>query len=172
MSPFDPAPDILEATLRDGSYLIDFQFTADDTATVASALEAVGFRWIEVGHGVGMNASATGKTIQVDAYGPMGLKKLTQDFFEYEKFDIEIRLADEGGVDPRTQIAVHEFDQPGLVMQIQSVKVTSCRMQHPPITQSYAYRFDANDRSIVISGDTAYCPELARFAKGQGSHLR
>ena len=30
------------------------------------------------------NASATGKTIQVDAYGPMGLKKLTQDFFEYE----------------------------------------------------------------------------------------
>src|SRR5204862_5866336 len=61
MSPFDPAPDILEATLRDGSYLIDFQFTADDTATVASALEAVGFRWIEVGHGVGMNASAAGK---------------------------------------------------------------------------------------------------------------
>src|SRR6266567_890182 len=112
------------------------------------------------------NASATGKPIQVDAYGPMGLKKLTQDFFEYEKFDIEIRLGDEGGVDPRTQIAVHEFDQPGLVMQIQSVKVTSCRVQHPPITQSYAYRFDANDRSIVISGDTAYCPELARFAKG------
>jgi ribonuclease BN (tRNA processing enzyme) len=38
-------------------------------------------------------------------------------------------------------------------------------VRHPPITQSYAYRFDAKDRSMVISGDTAYAPELAEFAK-------
>jgi ribonuclease BN (tRNA processing enzyme) len=50
-------------------------------------------------------------------------------------------------------------------MQNDDVKVTSCRVRHPPITQSYAYRFDAKDRSIVISGDTAYAPELAEFAK-------
>src|ERR1043166_1772083 len=54
------SPQILEVTLRDGSYLIDFQFTAEDTATIASALETAGFRWIEVGHGVGLNASAAG----------------------------------------------------------------------------------------------------------------
>ena len=63
MSGFDPNPDVLEVTLRDGSYLIDFQFTAEDTATISSALEAVGFRWIEVGHGVGLNASRAGKGI-------------------------------------------------------------------------------------------------------------
>ena len=40
--------------------MIDFQFTAEDTATIASALETAGFRWIEVGHGVGLNASAAG----------------------------------------------------------------------------------------------------------------
>ena len=51
-------------------------------------------------------------------------------------------------------------------MQNEDVKVTSCRVRHPPITQSYAYRFEAKDRSIVISGDTAYAPELAEFAKG------
>lgn len=51
--------DILEVTLRDGSYLIDFQFTAEDTAVIASALQSVGFRWIEVGHGVGLNGSDT-----------------------------------------------------------------------------------------------------------------
>jgi 4-hydroxy-2-oxovalerate aldolase len=61
MSLFDIKPDILEVTLRDGSYLIDFQFTAEDTATIASALEAAGFRWIEVGHGVGLGASREGK---------------------------------------------------------------------------------------------------------------
>lgn len=54
------SPDILEVTLRDGSYLVDFQFTAEDTATVAAALEAVGLRWIEVGHGLGLGASVSG----------------------------------------------------------------------------------------------------------------
>jgi 4-hydroxy-2-oxovalerate aldolase len=61
MATFDAIPDILEVTLRDGSYLIDFQFTAEDTATIAAALESIGFRWIEVGHGLGLNASQAGK---------------------------------------------------------------------------------------------------------------
>ncbi len=42
MSVFDNGPNILDVTLRDGSYLIDFQFTAQDTAMIASALESVG----------------------------------------------------------------------------------------------------------------------------------
>lgn len=54
-------PDIMEVTLRDGSYVIDFQFTAEDTATLVSALEGAGFRWIEIGHGLGMNAQDKGK---------------------------------------------------------------------------------------------------------------
>lgn len=61
MATFADIPDILEVTLRDGSYLIDFQFTAEDTATIAAALEGVGFRWIEIGHGLGLNASQAGK---------------------------------------------------------------------------------------------------------------
>jgi isopropylmalate/homocitrate/citramalate synthase len=61
MSLFENGPNILDVTLRDGSYLIDFQFTAQDTAMIASALESVGVRWIELGHGLGLNASASGK---------------------------------------------------------------------------------------------------------------
>ncbi len=61
MVTFEITPDILEVTLRDGSYLIDFQFTAEDTATIASALEGIGFRWIEIGHGLGLHASEAGK---------------------------------------------------------------------------------------------------------------
>ncbi len=107
-----------------------------------------------------------GIPVQVDAYGPTGLRKLTQDFFAYQKFDIDTRIVDEGRPDPRKMISAHEFDQPGVVMQNDDVKVSSCRVRHPPITQAYAYRFDAKDRSVVISGDTAYAPELAEFAKG------
>lgn len=54
-------PDIMEVTLRDGSYVIDFQFTAKDTATLVSALEGAGFRWIEIGHGLGLNANDSGQ---------------------------------------------------------------------------------------------------------------
>lgn len=61
MPSISPKPDIMEVTLRDGSYVIDFQFTAEDTATLVSALEAAGFNWIEIGHGLGLNAQDKGK---------------------------------------------------------------------------------------------------------------
>jgi ribonuclease BN (tRNA processing enzyme) len=112
------------------------------------------------------NAWITGLPIRVDAYGPVGLAKMAQDFFSYQKFDIETRIVDEGRPDPRQLISVHEFNKPGIVMQNPEVKISSCRVRHPPITEAYAYRFDARDRSIVISGDTAYAPELAEFARG------
>ena len=112
------------------------------------------------------NVWITGLPVHVDAYGPSGLRKMTQDFFSYMKFDIDTRIVDEGRPDPRRMIVAHEFNKPGVVMQNDDVKVTSCLVRHPPIKQAYAYRFDARDRSVVISGDTAYAPELAEFAKG------
>ncbi len=51
---------ILECTLRDGSYALNFGFTANDTAVISKALEDAGFRMIEVGHGVGLHASQAG----------------------------------------------------------------------------------------------------------------
>ncbi|MBF0212449.1 MAG: 4-hydroxy-2-oxovalerate aldolase [Magnetococcales bacterium] len=54
-------PKILECTLRDGSYVINFRFTARQTRTIAQALDQAGFPFIEVGHGVGLGASEAGK---------------------------------------------------------------------------------------------------------------
>jgi ribonuclease BN (tRNA processing enzyme) len=112
------------------------------------------------------NAWITGLPVRFDAYGPVGLRKMTRDFFAYQKFDIDIRIPDEGRPDPRKLLRVHEFNRSGLVMKNEDVRVTSLRVKHPPITQSYAYRFEAKDRSVVISGDTAYLPAMAEFAKG------
>ena len=112
------------------------------------------------------NAWITGLPVHVDAYGPPGLSQMTRDYFNYLKFDIDTRIDDEGRADPRKLLTAHDFDKPGVVMTNDDVKVTSCLVRHPPIKQAYAYRFDAKDRSIVISGDTAYAPELAELAKG------
>jgi 4-hydroxy 2-oxovalerate aldolase len=53
--------EILECTLRDGSYAVDFKFTENDTTVIAGVLGRLGFRWIEVGHGVGLGAAEAGK---------------------------------------------------------------------------------------------------------------
>jgi ribonuclease BN (tRNA processing enzyme) len=108
----------------------------------------------------------TGLPARVDAYGPPGLEKMTSDFFSYQKFDIDTRIVDEGRPDPRNMILAHDFSKPGVILENNDVKVSSCLVKHPPIKQSYAFRFDAKDRSVVLSGDTTYAPELAEFAKG------
>ena len=112
------------------------------------------------------NAWASGLLGRVDAYGPPGTAKMLRDFFDYIKFDIETRIEDERRPDLRKMAGAHDFDRPGVVLQNDDVKISAALVRHPPIRQAYAYRFDAKDRSIVISGDTTYAPELAEFAKG------
>ncbi|MGH3830676.1 MAG: hypothetical protein ACRDRS_09545 [Pseudonocardiaceae bacterium] len=51
------AVEILDCTLRDGSYSVDFQFTERTICSVLTALEACGIRFIELGHGLGLNAA-------------------------------------------------------------------------------------------------------------------
>lgn len=112
------------------------------------------------------NTWITGLPAQIDAYGPPGLAQMAQQFFDYQKFDIDLRIVDEGRTDPRKLVTTHEISKPGVVLTNDDVKVSMCVVRHPPIKDAYAYRFDAKDRSVVISGDTAYAPELAEFAKG------
>src|SRR5688572_11889298 len=47
---------IVENTLRDGSYVVDFQFTKEDTRRVTAGLARLGFEMIEIGHGLGLGA--------------------------------------------------------------------------------------------------------------------
>ena len=111
------------------------------------------------------NAWATGLRTPVDAYGPAGMRRLADGFWEAYKFDIETRMADEGRPDLRKLVSMHEYAE-GKVLEAGSVKVTALRNVHPPITESFALKFQFADRTIVFSGDTAYFPPLAAFAKG------
>jgi 4-hydroxy-2-oxovalerate aldolase len=50
---------ILECTIRDGGYAIDFQWSRDEIEQIVAQLAAVGFTRIEIGHGLGLGASRT-----------------------------------------------------------------------------------------------------------------
>jgi ribonuclease BN (tRNA processing enzyme) len=104
--------------------------------------------------------------IRVDAYGPPGLSKMTEAFLNYMSLDIDTRIQDEGRPDLRTLISSHDLNEPGIVLQNDEVTVRSCLVRHPMIKHAFAFRFDSKDRSVVISGDTTYAPELATFARG------
>ena len=111
------------------------------------------------------NAWAMGLRTPVDAYGPAGMTQLAQGFWDAYKFDIETRMADEGRPDLRKLVQAHEYTQ-GEVLKTDKVKVTALRNVHPPITESFALKFEFPGKTVVFSGDTAYFPPLADFAKG------
>jgi ribonuclease BN (tRNA processing enzyme) len=101
----------------------------------------------------------------VDAYGPPGMKELADGFWQAYRFDIETRMADEGRPDLRKLVNIHEYGE-GAVLTNERVKVTALRNVHPPITESFALKFEFPGKTVVFSGDTAYFPPLAAFAKG------
>ena len=51
-------------------------------------------------------------------------------------------------------------------MQDENVKISAALVPHPPVVPAFAVGFDASDRSIVISGDTARSDNLVGLARG------
>jgi ribonuclease BN (tRNA processing enzyme) len=111
-------------------------------------------------------AWASGLRTPVDTWGPPPLERMTRLFLELNAYDIGIRIEEAGFVPFEPLIRAHERSEPGLVLEDENVRVTSALVAHPPVAPAFAYRFDAADRSIVVSGDTARSESLIRLAKG------
>src|SRR5512138_2282513 len=111
-------------------------------------------------------AWASGLSTRVDTWGPPPLEQMTKLFFQMNGYDIETRIANEGRVPLVPLVHVHELRAGGEVMRDDNVKVTATLVDHPPVVPAFGYRFDARDRSIVISGDTAPSDNLVRLAGG------
>ena len=105
----------------------------------------------------------------VSVFGPPEIAAIWRQFCEMMRFDITIRMADEGRVpfaaiaqiniiDAKTPDPIRLVDENGLT-------VSAMRNDHPPVVDSYALRFDADVKSVTFSGDTCYLPSLAVFAK-------
>ena len=110
------------------------------------------------------------KPIQV--YGPPGLDTLWNGFCEMMKFDIDIRIIDEGRP-PIDEIAefhtFHDHSKSSLafnIMRDDDLCVSAIRNNHPPIDESYALRFDIEEKSVTFSGDTTYLDTMIEFARG------
>jgi ribonuclease BN (tRNA processing enzyme) len=103
---------------------------------------------------------------RVDLWGGPPLEKMMRLFFEMNAYDIATRVADEGRVPLKPLVHAHDLSRAGLVLQDDHVKVTAALVSHPPVVPAFAFRFDARDRSIVISGDTSRSDALIALARG------
>jgi ribonuclease BN (tRNA processing enzyme) len=104
-------------------------------------------------------------TTPVTVHGPRGMQQMARDWLRFARVDIETRMADEGRPDLRRMIRVEEV-RPGVQLAAAGLKVSAARVEHPPLTDSFAYRFDWGGRSVVWSGDTRPCPALIDLARG------
>ena len=102
----------------------------------------------------------------VTLHGPPPLAKSVRAGLRAVAFDVRLRERDEGRPPLAKLIRVDEFRGDGIVYRDEHVTVRAARVDHPPIRDAYAYRFDTADRSIVISGDTAPSTNLVRLAQG------
>ena len=140
--------EILDTTLRDGSYTIGYQFNAKDTAIIARGLELSGINRIEIGHGLGLGADRAGKGAQsVPDYIYMQacrnvLKKSVYGFFYIPEIgtieDIEL-LAGEGGKFIRIGISPNDIQ--GAIAAVRYAKKSGLEVWIN-MMKSYAYPVD------------------------------
>jgi ribonuclease BN (tRNA processing enzyme) len=114
-------------------------------------------------------AWTSGLNTPVKAYGAKGLAAMWPMFCTLNGYDIATRIADEGRPPLIDMVSVTDFAD-GPVFDDGLVSVEAMRNEHPPVTDSFSLRFSIrqNDgvRIIVFSGDTAYLPAMADFARG------
>ncbi|MER8481488.1 MBL fold metallo-hydrolase [Mesorhizobium sp. M1322] len=110
-------------------------------------------------------AWTAGLATPVTVFGPPGTGHYWQRFCQAMEFDIEVRIADEGRPDIEDMVSIIEFGEGG-VMKERGLKVAALRVDHPPVTDCFALRFEHAGQRVVFSADTAFFPPLADFAKG------
>jgi ribonuclease BN (tRNA processing enzyme) len=97
-----------------------------------------------------------GRRVPLEVHGPAGIKAMTDHLFEAYRADFDTRTEDRrlytvGAFPEGHAVNVHEI-RAGVVYKDANVTVTAFATKHA--MESYGYRFDTADRSIVISGDT------------------
>ena len=106
----------------------------------------------------------TGLTKTIPIYGPIGIQEYWDGFMQSMDFDHGIRIVDDGRKPLTDMVEVHVFGE-GEIAEIDGIKVSALRVDHPPVTECYALRFDGSKVSCVFSADTCYFPPLAEFSK-------
>lgn len=110
-------------------------------------------------------AWTTGLERVLPVYGPPGTEEYWRSFLQAMAFDHAIRIEDEGRPDIAGIVEIHTLCDDWSA-EIDGVSVAALRVDHPPVTDCFALRFDSAAYRVVFSSDTCHFPPLGRFAEG------
>lgn len=107
--------------------------------------------------------------------GPEGVGEVVAGFNAAYRIDSTYRTAHHGpaiadpagfGGAPEVIPAPSGPGHAQVILDRDGVKVTAVAVNHAPIAPAFGYRIDYKGRSVVLSGDTVYSPDLVVIASG------
>jgi len=111
----------------------------------------------------------------VPVIGPQGVESVVKGFNDAYALDKGYRVAHHGaatlppsgaGGVARPFTLVDGSEEGQVVWEQDGLTITAFAVNHTPVFPAAGYRFDYRGRSVVISGDTAPSPTLAKYARG------
>ncbi len=116
-----------------------------------------------------------GRDSPLPVHGPPGVDELVNGFNAAYRIDSTYRTAHHGPAIANPEgrggapVTISMPAGPGgqaVVYESGGVTVTAYRVRHAPVEGAYGYRIDYEGRSISISGDTIYDPNLIAASRG------
>jgi len=114
-----------------------------------------------------VSRTIAGATQPLATIGPKGVTKIVKGLTAAYELDLGYRHDHHGEkYSPAAASAEVTEAEPGVVYDEDGVKVTMFEVDHKPVAPAVGYRFDFQDRIIVISGDTIMVPAMIEQSRG------
>lgn len=107
-----------------------------------------------------------GRTEPIQVYGPPPTIGSFDAILDGYAEDIEKRTISTGRPPFRPLVKVHDIQSPGDVVTDGELKISCAFVDHPPFDIALGFRLDYQNKSVVISGDTAPSESLINLAIG------
>jgi ribonuclease Z len=106
-----------------------------------------------------------GRAAPLQVYGPARSKAFFGALLEAWEPEFRQRVSHELRPSDGLGVEIVEIDG-NWRLETPHLTITNTEVRHQPIPQAFGFRFDGDGAGVVISGDTAYCPELIELARG------
>ena len=176
-----PAPDRAQACVAvlagESLYLVDAGAGSARVAAIGrlplERLEAVFLTHFHSDHiaalpEFNLNSWVAGRQKPMAIFGPAGVSEVVDGLNKAYRLDLTYRVAHHGEelLPPNLGVMEAKLMEPGSVLKLGNLTITSFLVNHDPVRPAVGYRFDYRGRSVVISGDTTITPGLIEAANG------
>lgn len=105
------------------------------------------------------------RTVPMQVYGPETTQAIIGQMEQSFAFDVNLRINYNKSAIDGSRIEYHECNE-GVVYDQDGIRITAFEVDHRPVYPAIAYKFEYNEKSVVISGDTIPVENMIKHAKG------